>query len=221
MYNFFIDGVQLPIAPSEMTISVTNKNETVVLIDEGEINILKKPGLTNVEFSVMLPNVKYPFAVYPNGFQPAATFLDKFEKLKVNQKPFQLIVNRMKPNGDLLFDTNLTVALEEYQIKEGAEEGFDVIVDLKFKQYRAYGNKRLDIKTTTTGNTTTTTATVSKQRATVGKESPKPYTVQKGDTLWALAKKHLGDGKKYNELAKLNNIENPNLIYPGQVIRFE
>ena len=218
MYNFFIDGVQLPIAPSEMTISVTNQNETVVLIDEGEINVLKKPGLTSVEFSVMLPNVKYPFAIYPNGFQQAATFLDKFEKLKVNQKPFQLIVNRMKPNGDLLFDTNLTVALEEYQIKESADEGFDVIVDLKFKQYRAYGNKRVDIKITTSG---TTTASVSKQRATVGKESPKPYTVQKGDTLWAIAKKYLGDGKKYTELAKLNNISNPNLIYPGEVIRFE
>ena len=218
MYNFFIDGAQLPIAPSEMTVSITNKNETVVLIDEGEINILKRPGLTNVEFSVMLPNVKYPFAVYPNGFQQAATFLDKFEKLKANQKPFQLIVNRIKPNGDLLFDTNLTVALEEYQIKESADEGFDVIVDLKFKQYRAYGNKRVDIKTTTSG---TTTVSVSKQRATVGKESPKSYTVKKGDTLWALAKKHLGDGKKYTDLAKLNNIQNPNLIYPGQVIRFE
>lgn len=221
MYNFFIDGVQLPIAPSEMAVFVTNKNETVVLIDEGEINILKKPGLTEVEFSVMLPNVKYPFAVYPNGFQPASFFLDKFEKLKIEQKPFQLIVNRMKPTGDLLFDTNLTVALEEYQINESAEEGFDVIVDLKFKQYRAYGNKRLDIKTNTTGTKITTIATVSKQRATVGKDSPKPYTVKKGDTLWAIAKKQLGDGKKYTELAKINKISNPNLVYPGQVIRFE
>lgn len=45
------------------------------------------------------------------------------------------------------------------------------------------------------------------------------YTVKKGDTLWAIAKKYLGSGSKYQQLAKWNNISNPNLIYVGQVIK--
>lgn len=42
------------------------------------------------------------------------------------------------------------------------------------------------------------------------------HVVAKGDTLWAIAKKYLGSGSRYMEIAKLNGIENPNLIYPGQ-----
>lgn len=42
------------------------------------------------------------------------------------------------------------------------------------------------------------------------------YTVKKGDTLSGIAAKYK---TTYQELAKINNIKNPNLIYPGQKIR--
>ena len=41
------------------------------------------------------------------------------------------------------------------------------------------------------------------------------YTVKKGDTLSAIAKQY---GTTYQEIAKENNISNPNLIYPGQTL---
>ena len=44
------------------------------------------------------------------------------------------------------------------------------------------------------------------------------YTVQKGDSLWAIAQKNYGSGAKYKEIAEKNGISNPNLIYPGQVL---
>lgn len=219
MYNFFIDDVQLPVAPSEMSMRINNKNESITLMNEGEVNILKKPGLTNIEFEALLPNVQYPFAIYPSGFMPATYYLDKLEQLKVSQEPFQFIVNRMKPRGDLLFDTNLTVALEEYEIQESAENGFDIVVRIFLKQFRPYGNKRLNVQTSNSNGSTTQKVTVEKQRPTTGKETPKIVTVKSGDTLWAIAKRELGDGSKYTELAKLNNLSNPNLIHPGQVIK--
>lgn len=42
------------------------------------------------------------------------------------------------------------------------------------------------------------------------------YTVQAGDTLSGIASKY---GTTYQELARINNIANPNVIYPGQVIK--
>ena len=45
------------------------------------------------------------------------------------------------------------------------------------------------------------------------------YTVQRGDSLWSIAKKQLGDGTKYKEIARKNGIANPNRIYPGQVLK--
>jgi LysM repeat protein len=42
------------------------------------------------------------------------------------------------------------------------------------------------------------------------------YTVQKGDTLSGIASKY---GTTYQHLAQINGISNPNVIYPGQVLR--
>lgn len=53
--------------------------------------------------------------------------------------------------------------------------------------------------------------------------APVFYTVQKGDTLWAIAEKHYGKGKgaKYTEIVKANTppVKNPDLIQPGWVLR--
>jgi len=44
------------------------------------------------------------------------------------------------------------------------------------------------------------------------------HTVASGDTLFNIAKQYLGDGNRYQELAKFNNIANPDHIEVGQVI---
>lgn len=41
------------------------------------------------------------------------------------------------------------------------------------------------------------------------------HIVVKGDTLWHIAKRYIHDPFKYNELARLSKIKNPDLIYPG------
>lgn len=45
------------------------------------------------------------------------------------------------------------------------------------------------------------------------------HTVVKGDTLWSIAQRYLGSGSLYRQLAAINNISNPDLIYVGQVIK--
>jgi nucleoid-associated protein YgaU len=47
------------------------------------------------------------------------------------------------------------------------------------------------------------------------------YSIIKGDTLWAIAEKFYDDGSKYTHIveANLEVIKDPDLIYPGQMIR--
>lgn len=50
---------------------------------------------------------------------------------------------------------------------------------------------------------------------------PVLHTVKKGDTLWAIATKHYGNGSKYNAIFEANKpmLSHPDKIYPGQVLR--
>jgi len=53
-----------------------------------------------------------------------------------------------------------------------------------------------------------------------GKVLSKKYIhiVVKGDTLWHIAKRYVHNPWRYPELAKLSNIKNPDLIYPGDQV---
>lgn len=219
-YDFYLNKCLLPIAPEKLQVKINNANDTATLINEGEINILKTPELTDVEFECMLPQVKYPFAVYKSGFKGASYFLDYFECLKVDKKPFQFIVSRTMPNGKALFATNMKVSLEDYKITEQAKDGFDLMVKIKLKQYRDYGTKTVNIKI----EDSKPKATVQQTRA--AETSPAPsasqtYTVVRGDCLWNIAKRFYGNGAKYTVIYNANKGViggNPNLIYPGQVL---
>lgn len=144
-YDFYLDKCLLPITPQKLQIKINNANSTVTLINEGEVNLLKTAKLTDIEFDCEIPQVKYPFSSYPNGFKPAEYFLDYFEKLKTEKKPFQFIVSRSMPTGKALFSTNIKVTMESYTLAEKAGN-FDVTVKIKLKQYREYGTKTATIK---------------------------------------------------------------------------
>lgn len=47
---------------------------------------------------------------------------------------------------------------------------------------------------------------------------PGKYTVKEGDTLFSIAEKYYQDGYKYEEIAKANNILNPDMVEVGQVL---
>jgi nucleoid-associated protein YgaU len=53
-------------------------------------------------------------------------------------------------------------------------------------------------------------------------DQPTSYTVQKGDSLWNIAEKQLGDGTKWTEIYKMNSDvigQNPDLIFSGTELK--
>ena len=221
-YDFYLDKCLLPVTPGKLAISISNQNSTVNLINEGEINILKKAGLTDIEFECEIPQVKQPYAVYTNssGFRTAAYFLDYFENLKISKKPFQFIVCRKKPNGASLFNTNIRVSMEDYKLTESAGDGFDIKVKIRLKQWRDYGTKQVKV-TITAEKAKALPEPVRETTNSPEPAAPQTYTVKKGDCLCTIAKKFYGNGSKYTVIYNANKDiigGNPNLIYPGQML---
>lgn len=227
MYEVYLGTMLCPVTPSSLKTKIKGQNKTMNLINDGEINILKQPGLTEVSFDLLLPNVWYPFIheIYKSDFKNAKYFLDILENLKITRTPFQFKVIRTFPNGNILYDVGegMKVSLEDYEIKEDAKNGFDVTVSVKLKQYKDYGTKTVEVTTDETTESNEVTASVQDVRST--ENSPEPtsnqsYTVVKGDNLWNIAKKFYGDGSKYSAILEANKdkIKSPNLIYPGQVL---
>lgn len=221
MYEFYFDKVLLPVTPDKVTMKIGGQDKTYTLMNEGEISILKSPKLTDIEFDLLLPNNKYPFAVYPTSrFVPAVYYLDLIKTFKQDKTPFQFKITRIFPNGKAIFDTDMKVSLESYTIKESADNGFDVVVSVKLKQYRDYGTKTCTVKLDSvrpTASLNDSRAVTGNAPTTAGKE--KVVTVKKGDTLWGICKTYLGNGSLYPTVAKENGISNPNLLQIGQKIK--
>ena len=220
MIYFYLGNVLLPIPPKKLELKISNQNKTYDLMNYSEINVLKSPGLTSIEFDILLPNVKYPFATYKNNFQNAKYFLGILENLKVNKSAFQFIVIRKFPNGTGIFDTNIKVSLEDYTITDSTDEGFDTTVKIKLKQYREYSTKTVKVTIKQYKPPVVTRTVTTNNTAAASKPSGQNYTVRSGDCLWNIAKKFYGNGSQYTKIYNANRdkIKNPNLIYPNQVL---
>lgn len=190
MYKMYLDGVLLPVTPASLKVKISNKNTTVTLINDGEINILKTAGLTELSFTALLPQVQHPFAVYPDGFQNAGFYMQKLERLKTGKKPFQFVFTRTLPDGTPLFDTDIKVSLEDYTLTEDAKNGLDVNVKVKLKQYREYATKKLTVNNSSGQNSGHSGSSTSKIK--VGdmvKIKSTATTYYRGQTIPAWVKK--------------------------------
>lgn len=216
-YKCYLFGELMPQTPAKLSVKISGKNTTVTLLNEGEINFLKYPGLTEITLPLVFPML--------TARKRPDYYLTLLERAKTQKTTTQFIMTRTTPAGQLLFDTNIKVSVEDYTIEENATNGLDVSVEVKLKQYRDYSTKTVAIKTTVKHNDSKDTPVV-KKTATVKTTRPattapkvRTYTVKKGDTLWGIAKKYYGNGAKYTQIYNANKdkIKNPNLIYPGQV----
>lgn len=238
-YMMLIGSAIVPVTPEKISTKYKGQNKTVQLIDGSVINKLNPPGLTTYSFSLLIPKqTNLPFANRLwNGNNKKKDhysqdyYLKYFYDIFKNNKVVVFTIWRtalgggrdMGDGGDIDVSgdgiiTSKSVTIESYSINESAENGLDIEIELELQVYVGYGTQR--VKYTENAETGTNTASVESLRES-NKEIPATYTVKKNDCLINICKKELGDPNKWQEIAKLNGLENPNRIYPGQVIKLK
>lgn len=228
----YIQDVCFPITPGKMVLKIENKNKTVTLINEGEVNLIKTPGLTDIQIDeLILPAIQqYPFANYLNNeFKGPNYYLEKIKAWKNDKTPVKFKLTRTAPDGkDLLWDTNFDVTIEDYEIIEDTDKyGMDVCIKLSMKEYKNWGAKKLKKK----GNSE---KAVEKKKVIKDTKKPsKTYIVKKGDCLYNIARKQLNNASRWKEIYKLNkktieaaakkhgrkSSSNGHWIYPGTKLK--
>lgn len=145
MYSMYLDGMLMPVTPEKVKLMVGGRSTLVTLISGGQASMPAAPELAEISFTLLLPQVEYPFARYEGAFQGAEVFLERFEEIKTEGRPFRFVLSRWMPAGRRLFDTNLLVTMEEYSITEDAGSGFDVQVQMLLRRYRPMVMKELEV----------------------------------------------------------------------------
>ena len=215
-YLMYIDEEQMPITPGKLQLKIKGKNKTVTLINDGEVNFLKLPGLTEINVSLLLPM----FQSYSgHAHNSPDHYLALFETLVVERKPARFILSRETLDSKRLYDTNIQVSLESYTIDEDASNGSDVIVALVFKQFKDFGTKQVRILEPAT-EADQPVAIIEQPRETHNAPQVSNHTVEAGDTLWLLAKRFYGDGSRYTDIYEANSgiLSDPNVIKVGQTL---
>ena len=123
-----------------------------------------------------------------------------------SKKPCHLIVTGTK--------INLHCTIEQFDCDEEGGAIGDLNYTIRLKEYRQPTIRQVSV------DPKTETATVDDaEERTDNTVAPSTYNIVKGDCLYNIAKKQLGDASKWPEIAKLNGISSPYTIYPNQVLK--
>ncbi len=192
-------ALTLPVTPSRYPMAAGRAVERLDMAQTGQIAL---PGLKTLftgTLEFLLPARQYPFLTAGAAVRPAQ-YLEQLSAWSEAANVCRYIVTGT--------DINVPVLLGplEYGENDGTN---DVNCKLPLYEYRYLEEAGTETVTQNKGRTSDPAG----QPAAAGS-----YTVQRGDSLWAICKKTYGDGSLAYKLATANGIKNPNLIYPGQVL---
>lgn len=208
-FNNQAESFEFPVLPEEVEIKESGNNKSHILQNIGEITVINTVKAPTLKLEGFFPMHSGPYITSKYLLKPNE-YIEKIKRWRDTGKPVRLVITGTS------VELSWACTIEDFSYKEKAGAVGDIEYTISFKEYRWFKVKKVEIMSDS--KTSQQAITKTEQRP-VEKETPKTYTVQKGDTLCSIAKKCLGESSKYKEIAKKNNISNPNVIYPGQVLQ--
>lgn len=201
--------ISIPVLPEKLAVSSPGKNEKVEVLGLGEVLVLRAKGLRSVAWDSFFPAWSAPFVTGPMVTPIEA--VRAIQAARDTKKPVSMILTGAN------LDINTEMGIDDFEYEERYGEVGDLYYSIKLTEWKNYAARKLDLPVKQ-GE-----AAIVKEPERAGTpEPPKTYSVVKGDSLWAVSRKCYGTGDKWPKVYDANKPPigaNPNLIYPGQVLK--
>ena len=189
----------MPVTPANYPMAAGRAVERLDMAQTGQIALPGLISLFSEPLEVLLPAQLYPFCTAEAVADPDY-YIELLTTWSQEGHVCRYIVVGTAINSPVLLGPL------EYGEQDGSN---DVYCKIPLYEYRYLEEVQVE---QATQNSSRPVETASQPT------TPNSYTVVAGDSLWAICKKMYGDGSLAYKLATANDIKNPNLIYPGQVL---
>ncbi len=200
--------IHFPVNPEKITCTTGNRILTFDVIELGDISLPRGRVPTRFSFEGFFPGEARRNDPMVKSWRSPKELAGILSLWRNEGTRLRLLVTETPINHDVYFDGDGSFE-HEWQGGHG-----DCWYSLRFVEAR-------ELIIRAEGETAPAVAATTQQTR-PAPPAPKMYTVKPGDTLWAIAKQTLGDGGRWREIYNNNaNVigKDPNMIFPGQVLR--
>lgn len=185
------DKMTLPVTPSKYSVTTSQNNKTVDILEFGEAQLFGNPQLTRLSFETFFPATKheYPFVV-GDSIEPTEA-VEKIKKWKESKKPVRVIIT------DSPF--NMMMAIKSFNWKE-QDGSRDIYYSLSFIEWK-------DLNTNSANNDKPIDEKTGLKKRSVESTPPKPDSVKKAKDILEASKKAYGQFKYWRGIANANGLK--------------
>lgn len=210
--------LRLPMLPEEVKGKIGNRFASYSVIKNGEVKIESGTALDTFSWSGTFPGKRRKNEPYIRKWKAPKKCDLFFRNLKAGSgeaKKAKLLITGTR--------INLNVYMQDYSPTETGGYG-DIEYSVTFVKAKKLEVKKVSAKKKSKNEKDTKKKEPKTAKADKRTSPPaaKTYTVKTGDCLWKIAQKYYGNGSQYTKIYNANKGtigSNPNLIYPGQVLK--
>lgn len=201
-FNNQLEGFELPILPAQIEGSGRGDGAGYDVAKLGKINIIKDRNLYEYNIESIFPAQPYPFITASIVLEPKA-YVDYILKWWETKRPIRFVY------VGATMEINTPASIEQFDWKEVAGAPGDIQFTLGLKEYRFYEARRVQVVQQQDGAPPAIQKEEPKRPD--EREPSKTYTLAVGDNLWKVAQKALGNGARWKEIQRLNNLTDAQL----------